>query len=830
MKPLLARQGARTLFNNISRRTVLSCSDSMILMKEGLLSSASRIEQLPLPIHRSSLFRTQQQRHFRTSLAPGNSKNTDKKALNTNDDDSLYLEENNVKGCIVEFYDKSTESVRLGLLDEKEFVIHQEDFTTIKLSEKLKHKDVVIIEKWTNVLITFNDLKEVKEKANSTVLDQNYYVDFELRLENLLIEAYTSGRRFTSSSLAGELFDSEVPSLVTRYIAFYLFEYSGCFKFDTRTNKYMVIETDASQMRIKDFVKRAQRRIHEVNEFKLKKQFVDQAIFANYTSLNLHLPTKWDPIIDVPILRKIEFFMLSNNENEKNRGLINTILETFGYPKTRKGAALFLHAVGHLQLETSASFLTEEGPSYESIDICSRRMKEIFPSFFKPFSKESERLSQFLFDKSSSIIEKEKLNPVRRDLRHLKAIAIDDITTQAYDDAISVEPTPTGFKLYVHVCDISSFITKNSPLEVEARSKMKTLYGKNRLRLMLHPNAIRSATLNPDRENLALTLEIIFSKNGSDFKLDRYEFYRSTLGNIELYTYNMVDNIYGQYIKKKLAKNKKNMEQSTRMLTDVYDVAVDIDKVIEIPRPSITSPSRDVVTIIMTIANSILEAHIKRNNLQHLFPSTTSYIRFTSPLRRYADLATHLQFVALLEHQQTKDIDESKLVYTEKEIKQINSEIQTFEKDLAETEMIIERQKREVARKDNLQKESNQRQTSQSAGRVVGQVVKKRKGMSNVYIQALDKTVPVHLVEYDEVKMIELVLNVLPESETASFELLGWPSTIKKMRENRVPNDIKEGSKVVLNVKSIDYNEVDGTMKHVIVEHCFEEKVDNYSV
>lgn len=800
-------------------------------MKEGSSVSSTVDQSQRLPTNCSYL--TQQQRPYRTSLFVQSTKKTEQQKSQTlednlNDDDSLYLEENNVRGCIVEFYDKATESVRLGLLDEKEFVIHQEDSTTIKLSDKLKHKDVTIIEKWTNVLITFNDLKEVKEKANSTVLDQNYYVDFELRLENLLIEAYTSGRRFTSSSLAGELFDSEVPSLVTRYIAFYLFEYSGCFKFDTRSNKYMVIETDASQMRIKDFVKRAQRRIHEVNEFKLKKQFVDQALFANYTSLNLHLPTKWDPIIDVPILRKIEFFMLSNNETEKNRGLINTILETFGYPKTRKGAALFLHAVGHLQLETSASFLADEGPSYESIDICSRRVKEIFPSFFKPFSKESERLSQFLIDNSHSIIEKERVNPTRRDLRHFKAIAIDDFTTQAYDDAVSIEPTPNGFKLFVHVCDISSFITKNSPLEVEARSKMRTLYGKNRLRLMLHPNAIRAATLNPDRENLALTLEMQFSKIGYDFKLDRYEFYRSILGNIELYTYNMVDNIYSQYIKKRLPKSKKSMNETTRILTDVYDVAVDIDKVIKIPRPSIASPSKEVVTIIMTIANSILEAHIKQHHLQHLFPSTTSYIRFTSPLRRYSDLATHLQFVSLLE-QQTKYIDESKIAYTEKEIKQINSEIQAFEKDLAETEMIIERQKREAARKDHLQKEF-QRNNSQNASRVIGQVVKKRKGMSNVYIQSLDKTVPVHLVEYDEVKMIELVLNTLPEAEASSFELLGWPSTIKKMRENRVPNDIREGSKVVLNIKNIDYSETDGSTKHVVVEHCFEEKVDNYSV
>ncbi|EFC50463.1 predicted protein [Naegleria gruberi] len=722
------------------------------------------------------------------------------------DRDDDFMDDNLIEGFIVEYFDKSSKTIKLGLLDEHESVIYQENFTNVK------NKDVVIIEKWSNMLTTLNDLREIREKANYMVLDETYQADFELRLENLLIEGFTSGKKFSSSTLSNELF--EIQSMITRYIAFYLFENSGCFKYDTRSNKYIVIETDSSQIRVKDFIRRAKKRIQEINDLKQKNGQIEN----NSQLLNANLHTKWDPIIDVPLLRKMEFFILSNFLNSKNKTIIESILESFRYPKNRRGAAQFLHAVGHMHFEKSSNLMEESmDPDFENV--------KNLPSIVKPFPNQVESASQIMLKQVTSLIEKEKENISRRDLRKLKCIAIDDISTQAYDDAVSIEKTVNGYKIYIHVCDVSSFITKNDALETESRSRVKTIYGKNGVRLMLHPCAIRAITLSPERENLGFTLELSLIKSGSELKLDKYEFYKSILPKVEIFTYNTVDSLFNQFVKKKMGNKSTDMDQSHQLLIEMLHISINVDKSLNLGLISKTksTPAHDTVAIIMSIANSVLAAHIKQVDIQNLFPQSNSYYRFTSPMRRYADLVTHIQYNSLLNNSKEP-------IYSDKEIKNICTEIQSFEKDILETQLMMDKKKRDLATSKNKNQSVNNSNQKQS-NKVIGKVVKKRKGMSSVYIPSMDKTISLHLVEFDEVKMIELLSGILPETEKSSMDMLGWPALTKKMKENRSPNDIMEGSKVVLNIKHIEYYENDTYKPKVIVaEHCFEEKVDNYTI
>jgi exoribonuclease-2 len=64
----------------------------------------------------------------------------------------------------------------------------------------------------------------------------------------------------------------------------------------------------------------------------------------------------------------------------------------------------------------------------------------------------------------------------RVDLTHLAAFAIDDAGSTDPDDAISLEVTKEGARLWVHVADVAALVPPESPADQEARGRGATLY------------------------------------------------------------------------------------------------------------------------------------------------------------------------------------------------------------------------------------------------------------------------------------------------------------------------------------------------------------------
>ncbi len=64
----------------------------------------------------------------------------------------------------------------------------------------------------------------------------------------------------------------------------------------------------------------------------------------------------------------------------------------------------------------------------------------------------------------------------RMDLRDTFIITIDPMDSKDFDDAISIEITPDGWHLGVHIADVAHFIPVDSPLDVEARSRGNSCY------------------------------------------------------------------------------------------------------------------------------------------------------------------------------------------------------------------------------------------------------------------------------------------------------------------------------------------------------------------
>lgn len=107
-------------------------------------------------------------------------------------------------------------------------------------------------------------------------------------------------------------------------------------------------------------------------------------------------------------------------------------------------------------------------------------------------------------------------DPLRRDIRERFAITIDPIDARDFDDAISVERTPEGgWKLGVHIADVSHYVPWDSHVDLEARRRATSVYLADRVLPMLPEElSCELCSLKPDVDRLAFTVDIELDRRG----------------------------------------------------------------------------------------------------------------------------------------------------------------------------------------------------------------------------------------------------------------------------------------------------------------------------
>jgi ribonuclease R len=115
----------------------------------------------------------------------------------------------------------------------------------------------------------------------------------------------------------------------------------------------------------------------------------------------------------------------------------------------------------------------------------------------------------------------------REDLRELLVLTIDPADAKDYDDALSIEPVASGWRVGVHIADVGHYVEEGGPIDLEAERRGTSIYLVDRVVPML-PHALSSdlCSLVPAAPRLALSL---FVELGSDASVRGHRLVRSVI-------------------------------------------------------------------------------------------------------------------------------------------------------------------------------------------------------------------------------------------------------------------------------------------------------------
>uniref|UniRef100_UPI004056B00F ribonuclease R n=1 Tax=Candidatus Electronema sp. TaxID=2698783 RepID=UPI004056B00F len=108
-----------------------------------------------------------------------------------------------------------------------------------------------------------------------------------------------------------------------------------------------------------------------------------------------------------------------------------------------------------------------------------------------------------------------ELDKGRRDLRHLRHVTIDGATAKDFDDAVCVQKTQQGYRLFVSIADVSHYVRPGTALDREAFQRGTSVYLPNMVLPML-PERLSNdlCSLVPDQDRPAFTAILDFDEQG----------------------------------------------------------------------------------------------------------------------------------------------------------------------------------------------------------------------------------------------------------------------------------------------------------------------------
>lgn len=202
----------------------------------------------------------------------------------------------------------------------------------------------------------------------------------------------------------------------------------------------------------------------------------------------------------------------------------------------------------------------------------------------------------------------------REDLRELATVTIDGADAKDFDDAISVERTQDGYRLWVHIADVTHYLRPGSVLDREAQRRGNSVYLPGTVAPML-PRALSedACSLRPGQEKAAITVEVELAESG-EAKGSRA--YRSRISSDARLTYEGVDAFLrgeGEVLQPELVRVACELSRRLKTRAAVRgklelggkepEYEVDEDGVPVAARVRRSTPARDLIEELMVLAN-----------------------------------------------------------------------------------------------------------------------------------------------------------------------------------------------------------------------------------
>jgi len=163
----------------------------------------------------------------------------------------------------------------------------------------------------------------------------------------------------------------------------------------------------------------------------------------------------------------------------------------------------------------------------------------------------------------------------RKDLRHLDIITIDGSDAKDLDDAVYVEKTEDGYKLFVSIADVSYYVRENTELDMDALKRGNSIYLVDRVIPML-PRKLSNnlCSLNPNEDKLTFTVEMDLDKRG---KVVKNDFYKSVIKSKYRMTYENVNTILE---KNEESEEYRNLYDKYRKIDEMLKNMLELSKII----------------------------------------------------------------------------------------------------------------------------------------------------------------------------------------------------------------------------------------------------------
>src|SRR5215210_5197854 len=211
----------------------------------------------------------------------------------------------------------------------------------------------------------------------------------------------------------------------------------------------------------------------------------------------------------------------------------------------------------------------------------------------------------------------------RRDLRHLLTATIDGADAKDFDDAISVERAGEGYRLWVHIADVTHYVEPGGALDEQAAARANSVYLPGTVAPML-PERLSNdvCSLKPHVERAAVTVEIEVAPDG---EARSATVFRSLIVSDARLTYDGVDAFLrdeGEVVLPHMVRAA--YELSRRLKTRAArrgklelggrepEYEIDEDGVPVSARARRSTPARELIEELMVLANEAVAKMLRR--------------------------------------------------------------------------------------------------------------------------------------------------------------------------------------------------------------------------